>query len=140
MSIKDARKRLVLDNQFGAGANTWAPATWFVGSSTTTSNADGTGFTEPAVGAYARVSVTNNATNFPAASTTAGKTTKRNGTDITFPNPTADWGLQREYGLFTASTGGTPEYTNAYDNLITVFNGATPVRIAANQMVIEVKP
>lgn len=42
------------------------PASWYIGWSTTTPNQDGSNFTEPSVGGYARVAVTNNTTNFPA--------------------------------------------------------------------------
>lgn len=63
---------------------------------------DAGGGTEVTGGSYARVSITNNATNFPAAA--AGQ--KSNGTAITFPAATADWGLAVALGLFDASSGG----------------------------------
>jgi len=123
----DSRERLIADSQFGGGATTWAPATWFVGLSTTTPAGDGTGFTEPVGGSYARVSVTNNATNFPAAITTAGVTTKTNGIKFTFANPTGTWGLMIYMGFFVASSGGFPEYHFQLDVGITVQSGNTPV-------------
>lgn len=43
-----------------------APATFYAAWSTTTPNQDGSNFTEPAVGGYARVAITNNQANFPA--------------------------------------------------------------------------
>lgn len=142
LGIKDDGERILLDSQFGSGATTYSPATWYVGMSSTLSADDGTGFTEPTgIGSYARVAVTNNATNWPAATTTAGKTTQPNGTAITFPNPTANWpGPFLETGLFTASTGGTPRYTNKLSTQITVLNGQSPVQFAANQLLVECKP
>lgn len=134
MGATDARERMIADSQFGGAATTWAPATWYLGLSTTTPNDDGTGFTEPVGGAYARVAVTNNATNFPAAVTTSGVTTKTNGTAITFTNPTALWGQLTHYGWFTGPTGGTPEYTNPFDTPVAIASGNTPVQIAANQL------
>lgn len=124
---------LIANSQFGGGATTWAPATWYVGLSTTTPNDDGSGFTEPVGGAYARVAVTNNATNFPTATTASGVTTKTNGAKITWPNPTGTWGAISYYGFFTASSGGTPEYTFALDTSITVKSGNTPVEFDVSQ-------
>lgn len=133
MSAKDAEERLILDSRFGSGS----PATWYVGLGTTTSSEDGTGFTEPVGNAYARVAVTNNVTNFPAASTTANKTVKRNGTAITWPNPTGSWGLLGEVGFFDVSTGGTPRYTQGIDDPIAPKSGNTPVELAPNELEIE---
>lgn len=136
MGAHEARERVIADSQFGGGSTSWAPATWYVGLSTTTPNDDGTGFTEPTGGSYARKAVTNNTTNFPAAETVSGVTRKRNGTKITFTNPTGDWGVITHYGLFTAATGGTPEYSNPLDAAITVKNGNTPVEFDVNQLVM----
>lgn len=134
MGASDSRERAIADSQFGGGATTWAPATWYLGISTTTPNEDGTGFTEPVGGSYARVAATNNSTNFPAATTVSGVTTKKNGAKLTHPNPTGNWGLITYYGWFTASTGGTPEYTNDLDTPITVQSGNTPVEFDVGQL------
>lgn len=133
MGASDARERAILDVIFGSGS----PATWYVGATKTTPNDDGTGFTEPSGGSYARVAVTNNATNFPAASTTSGRTVKKNGTKITFPNPTGLWGSLVGLGFFTASSGGTPEIVQLLDDPITVAAGNTPVEIDVNELEIE---
>lgn len=136
MGAHTARQLKIADSQFGGGATTWAPTTWYLGLSTTTPNTDGTSFTEPVGGAYARVAVTNNATNFPAATATTGITTKSNGAKFTFVNPTGVWGLISYYGWFTALTGGTPEYSNALDAPITVRNGNTPVEFDIAQLIM----
>jgi hypothetical protein len=138
MSATDAREVLILNSQFGGGATTWAPATWFVALSTTTPNDDGSNFTPPSGGSYARVSKTNNTTNWGATATTdgSGVTSCKNATAITFPTPTADWGVITHAGLYTASSGGTPEYVIELDTPITVRNGNTPVEFAINQLVI----
>lgn len=132
----DARERAIADSQFGGGATSWAPATWYLGLSTSTPNDDGTNFTEPVGGSYARVAVTNNDTNFPAAVTTSGVTTKSNGAAFTFVDPTGDWGLITHYGWFTAVSGGTPEYHNPLDASITVQNGNSPVEFAAGNLIM----
>lgn len=130
MGATDARERAILDSQFGSGS----PATWYFGLSTTQPNDDGTGFTEPSGGAYARVAKTNNATNFPAAATVSGVTSKSNGTKITFPDPTASWGSVGWYGIFTASSGGTPEWHNPLDASISPKSGNTPVEFDIGQL------
>lgn len=107
-----------------------------MGLSTTTPNDDGTGFTEPIGNAYARVSITNNVTNWPAASTAASVTSKSNGTAITFPNPTGTWGLIGFWGLFTASSGGTPLYTNPMDASISPKSGNSPVQFDVGALVL----
>lgn len=137
MGASDARERAIADSQFGGGATTWAPATWYLGLTTTTPSDDGASFTEPSAGAYARVAVTNDAVNFPAATTVSGVTSKKNGAKLTFANPTGLWGLISHFGWFTALTGGTPEYTFPLDTPITVQSGNTPVEFDVSQLVMN---
>lgn len=132
----DIQERLLADSQFGGGATTWAPATWYLGLSTTIPNDDGTNFTEPVGLAYARVACVNNTTNFPAAVTTGGVTTKANGVAFTFPTPTGLWGQIFYWGYFTLATGDTVRYFNPLDSPITVNNGNTPVQFAIGQLVL----
>lgn len=94
----DSLANAVLDFEFGSGT----PTTLYCALSTTTPASDGTGFTEPVGAAYARVAVTNNATNFPAA---ASKT-KHNGAAITFPTASGSWGTITWAGWYDASSGG----------------------------------
>ena len=133
MGLSPARERVIADNQFGSAA----PATWYVGLSTTEPSDDGTNLVEPVGGSYARVAVTNNATNWPAATTVAGVTTKANGAKVTFPNPTGNWGALRAYGIFTAASGGVPEFFNLLDSPITAQSGNTPVEFDVGQIVTE---
>ena len=91
----------VLDHVFGAATYT-PPATLYVALYTvipTDANASGT---EVTGGSYARVAVTNNLTNFPAAAAGA----KANGTAITFPAPTANWGIVVGFAIYDAATVG----------------------------------
>jgi len=90
----------ILDHVFGAAAYT-APATVYV-ALFTSAPSDSGGGTEVSGGSYARVAVTNNATNFPAASGGA----KSNGTVITFPAPTANWGTVTHFAIFDAASAG----------------------------------
>jgi hypothetical protein len=78
----------------------------FTDSNTATQRDAGT-VTEVSGNAYARASVTNNATNWPASS--AG--VKANGTTITFATPTpAGWGTVTAFGIYDALTAGNLLY------------------------------
>ena len=104
-SFSDYTENKVLDEIFGA-TDFVAPATVYVALFTargTIAQADAnTTFTEVTGGSYVRKSVTNNATNFPAAS--AGS--KSNGTAVTFVTATADWGTVTCFGIYDASSAG----------------------------------
>ncbi len=91
----NAAKNVALDYLLGGGAY----ATLWVALYTVTPTSAGGG-TEVTGGSYARLSVTNNATNFPAAS--GGS--KSNGTIFTFPTATADWGTVVAAGLHNHAT------------------------------------
>lgn len=98
----DYLENKVLDHILG-GPDYARPATVYIAVYTVAPTADdGTGGTEVTGGAYARVAVTNNATNFPAAA--AG--VKANGTVITFPTATAPWGTLVAFSVMDASTAG----------------------------------
>jgi hypothetical protein len=86
MSYCDYLEAKILDDWFGKAGNT-VPATLYLGVCTGITEA-GVITGEPSAGNYARVAVTNNATNFPAASGGA----KANGTAVTFPEATVAWG------------------------------------------------
>jgi hypothetical protein len=122
-SKSDYLENRVLDHFLGAVADT-APATVYMALFTTAPNDASTGTTpSPGVevtgGAYARAAVTNNATNFPAAS--AGS--KSNGTAITFPAPTANWGVVVAFAIIDALTGGNILYWGLITPNKTVNNG-----------------
>lgn len=97
----DLRENQVLDRLFGLQALT-PPATWHIGLFTTLPNDDGTGGVEVSGGAYARVAVTNDLANWPAAS--GGQ--KNNANPIVFPTASAGWGTVVGYGFFDLGAGG----------------------------------
>jgi hypothetical protein len=117
----------ILDALFGSGT----PATLYIGIYTSAPSSDGTGGTEVTGGSYARVAVTNNAGNWPAASSGS----KHNANAITFATATANWGSVVSAGVFAASSGGTPYYFGDLDTARTVNNGDT-FSFAATQFVI----
>jgi len=94
----------LLDHVLGNAAYS-APATVYI-ALYTAAPTDAGGGTEVSGGSYARAAVTNNATNFPAASGGA----KANGTEIAFATATADWGTVVAFGIFDALTVGNLLY------------------------------
>ena len=97
------------------------------------------GGTEVTGGSYARVSITSAFANWAgtqaAASTVASSgatgTTSNNGT-VTFPAPTANWGVVTGFGIFDATTAGNLLIYGALTVSKTVNNGdAAPVFPAA---------
>lgn len=99
-SFSDYLELELLDHTFG-GADYTRPATLYVGLYTAAPT-DAGGGTEVSGGSYARVAVTNNDTNWPAAAAGA----KANGTAITFPAATGDWGTVVAFGIFDAAEAG----------------------------------
>jgi len=90
----------LLDHVLGNAAYS-APATVYV-AIYTVAPTDAGGGTEVSGGSYARVAVTNNDTNWPAASSGA----KANGTEFTFPTATANWGTVVAFAILDAASGG----------------------------------
>lgn len=100
---------------------------------------DATAGTEVTGGAYARVSITSSLANWAgtqaAASTVAssGATgTTSNNASITFPAPTANWGVITGFALMDALTAGNMLFFGALTTSKTVNNGdAAPTFSAA---------
>lgn len=106
----DYLEKKILDLVLGATAFT-APGTVYVALSTAayTDSATGSSMSEVTGGSYARVAVTNNSTNWPAASGT-NPTVKSNAVTITFPQATAAWGTVNSFYICDASTAGNVLY------------------------------
>lgn len=95
------------------------PATLHMGLYTVLPDDDGAGGTEVSAGGYARQTIA-----FAAAS---GGAASNSGT-ITFSAATpASWGTVVGFGLFTASTGGTPILTGTINPTLGVSVGAAVV-------------
>jgi len=130
-SLSEAAANATLDAWFGA--TTLGPATWYVAFFTSTVT-EGSAGTEVSTGTwtnYARKAVTNNATNFPAASSKA----KSNGTAIDFGSATIPSGTVtiQAVGLYDASSGGNLKFSK---NLTAskVINGGDTVTIAIGDL------
>ena len=92
----------LLDHAFGGASMPYSPpATLYLALYTGAPTDAGAG-TECSGGSYARVSVTNNSTNWPAAAAGA----KANGVAFEFPTATGDWGTCVAMGIFDAVSGG----------------------------------
>ena len=102
-SFSDDLEDKVLDHVFG-GSDYSRLATVHVGlwTSALSDSDGGSAAGEVSGGSYARVAVTNNATNWPAASGGA----KANGTVITFPTATGSWGTVTYFAILSAATAG----------------------------------
>ncbi len=125
MSFSNYLELKFLDLAWGAVAFT-APVTVYA-ALYTAAPSDSGGGTEATGGAYARVAITNNATNWPAAASGA----KSNGTVITFPTATANWGTVTHFGIFDAATAGNLLNWGALTTSQAVNTGATPSFAAA---------
>ncbi|MEN6537783.1 MAG: hypothetical protein ABFD89_29295 [Bryobacteraceae bacterium] len=91
----------LLDHALG-GPDYTRLATVYAAILTTVPGADGTGAVEATGGGYARLTFTNNSTNFPAASAGA----KKNGTALTWAAFSAALGNLAGIGLYDAATAG----------------------------------
>ena len=126
MSISTGQADIQLDRDFGSAT----PATWYAAFLIGLPTADaGTGYVEPADVNYARVALTNNATNFPAATGGVQKVAAA----IEWPQATVQWnGLG--IALFDASTGGNAAYWDSKAQTVPI--GGT-ARFNANELEIE---
>lgn len=132
-SFSDYTEAALLDEVFGATDYT-PPATVYAALYTVTPGDASASGTEVTGGSYARVAITNNTTNFPNASGTA-PTTKRNGTAITFPTATADWGTVVAMAFYDAATTGNEIAWGALTQNKTISNGDS-ASFAANAVTI----
>jgi hypothetical protein len=92
----------------------------------------GTGFTEPTVGAYARVATA--AADWNASSGSAPSQIS-NANTLTFPTATADWGSILAFGLYDASSTGNLlawDFFGNYSWQPATVNAASPAVITAH--------
>lgn len=134
-SKSDYLEKAILNFLLGDGTLA-KPATVYVALSTAAYSdaATGAAMTEVSGGAYARVAVTNNATNWPAA-TGASPAQKQNGVSITFPTATAAWGTVAAFYIVDAGTGGNVLYGGDLTTAKAIASGDTAT-FAANSITI----
>ena len=125
-SFSDYLEKKILDHVLG-GSDYERPSKVYVGLATATINDATTGstVTEPSSSdAYARVEVTNNSTNWPAAAGTTA--TKKNGIDIVFPEATGNWGSVTYFFIADENTGGNILMYGSLTNVKTIGPGDIP--------------
>lgn len=91
---------------------------------------DASGILEPSGNNYGRVSVTNNATNFPAASAAS----KSSGADFTFGDPSGAWGVATHFLLWDASSGGNCLGFDLLDAAKSLDASSSPVKFPSGQL------
>lgn len=124
-------KNAWLDHIFGAIPWT-APAAWSIGYVTDTPT-DTTPGTEPAVGSYARLSVSNNTVYFPSAALGGVKT---NGQLLEWQEASASQGSATYLVFFDAASGGN--YCARNQITTTAIDLNTIPRLAANSLALYV--
>lgn len=111
----------------------------------TAAPSDTGGGTEVTGGSYARVTVASSLVNYAgtqaAASTVASSGssgTTSNNAAITFPAPTANWGVVSHFGVYDASTGGNLLFHGALTVSKTVNNGDAAPSFAAAAFSLQI--
>jgi hypothetical protein len=103
--LSDYLENELLDHVLGTGSYS-APGTLHLGLFTANPGESGVS-NEVSGGSYARVAITNNATNFPECSL-SGEPTKGNGANFVFPKATAAWGTITHWAIYdVAASSGT---------------------------------
>ena len=126
-SLSDFAENEILDHLLSAATYT-PPATLYL-AVFTAAPTDAGGGTEVSGGSYARLAVTNEATNFPAA--VAGA--KSNGVALTMVTASASWGTIVAYALFDASSAGNMIGWADLTSSVLINNGDT-LRFAAGAL------
>lgn len=121
--LSETYENIALDALLGSGKAAAMPATVYLAlfSVICTDSSFGT---ELSGDAYARVAITNNDTNFPAAASGS----KSNGVAIEFPEATADWDEALGWALLdhiTDSAASNIIFHNEFDSGKTILNGNT---------------
>lgn len=111
------------------------PATLHVGLSTAACSDTGFG-TEVSGGSYARVAKTANTSNWTGPTSNDG--TVKNGTAVTFPAPTANWGVVTHWFIADAATAGNLLWCAALTQSKTINNGDAAPSFPIDALSIQV--
>lgn len=120
------------------------PTNWFAGLLTAAPD-DAAGGTEVTGGGYARVQVASSLANW-AGTQGAGTTVASSGASgqtsnnivVTFPAPSAAWGVVSHFGLWDTATGGTPTFYGALNANKTINGGDSAPSFAAGQLTVQI--
>lgn len=133
-SFGDYLEAKVLDAIFGQTALPAIGTVYIALYTANPSEANASG-TEVTGGSYARVAFTNNTTNWPAASGTS-PTSKSNGVAVTFPAPSANWGVVTGFAIYDALTVGNELGWGVLTASKTINNGDAAPSFAIGALVI----
>lgn len=100
----------------------------------TAAPSDSGGGTEVSGGSYARVLCGPSDATWAATSGTNGQTS--NVADVTFPGPTANWGVVTHFGIFDAATLGNLLYQGALTTAKTINNLDPAPKFTAGSLVV----
>jgi hypothetical protein len=142
-SLTDYAENKIVDGLL-RGQSLGAPATWYVALYTACPT-DSTAGTEVSGGSYARVAVTASLANW-AGTQSAGSTVASSGTTgttsnngvVTFPAPSANWGVVNCWGLTDASTAGNIWIYSTLTVSKTINNGDAAPSFAAGSATFQI--
>lgn len=126
MAFTEAGSSMVLKSFVGQGASVLL-SSCYMGLSSTIPSSDGSNFTEPSGGGYARTIV-----GIDGQSATQLMSTPENGTTsneqiIYFPEATSSWGTLSYFGLFARETATEPLIYGALTSSVTVGANYVPL-------------
>lgn len=141
-AMSDYLENKVIDHILRGQAFT-APATIYV-ALLTAAPSDAGGGTEVTGGSYARVAVTSGLTQW-AGTQSAGSTTASSGTGgttsnnaaVTFPAPTANWGVVTHFAIYDAATAGNLLIQSALTTSKTINSGDAAPSFAAGALTFQ---
>jgi len=122
----------VLNAQSASVLDTITNTTWYLGLFTTNPDAAGAGSIEVSGGAYGRQTL---AAASWAAATAGDPSYITYDAAITFATATANWGNIVGWGLFTALTGGSPQYWGTITSQ--AVNSGVAASVASGQVKLE---
>jgi len=127
-----------------AGAGT-GPTSLYVALFTTADNDANSSEVEVSGGSYARVAITSSLANWAGtqgAGTTVASTgtsgTTSNNNPVTFPSPTASWGVVTSFGIYDALTVGNLQFYGNLGTSKTINNGDAAPSFAAGQLSVQI--
>lgn len=141
-SMSDYLENKIVDHVFRATAYT-APATVYVGLGTAACSDSSFG-TEATGGSYARVAITSATTAWKGThGTTTGASSGTGGTisnaaAITFPAPTANWGVVTHYFIADAATAGNLLVCQSLTTSKTINNGDAAPSFAIDAQTLQI--
>lgn len=140
-AFTDYFENKIVDHLFRT--TTYTPSTVYVGLMTTACS-DAAAGTEVSGGSYARVSVSKadaswKGTHGSATGASSGTSgTISNAGAVTFPSPTANWGVVTHWGIWDASTSGNLLVCAALTTSKTINNGDAAPSFAIDALTIQI--